>query len=341
MGDDLLDNDVGVISRALMATTALQERTLCRPSSSLAAPERLDPMPELSAPSRVVVVGDALIDVLRDAESSREFAGGAALNVAVGLAVLGVPTTLIAMVGDDADGAVIREHLDSFGVQLIATPGPLGSSRAVSDRTDSEPRYAFNDAAKARRIEFGIPERAALEAATLVVVSCFPFDDTKQTEAFASTVTDPERRLVIDPNPRAGMLHDGPRFVRNFEALAARSLLVKVGDEDADLLYDSTLDELRERLVDGGTHTVLATAGRLGASVSFGDDERVTVPIATLDGPVIDTMGAGDATLAASVSTIVRDGVPQESVAWQVLLEDAMLTAAATCRHEGALLRRP
>ncbi|MDJ0338599.1 PfkB family carbohydrate kinase [Cryobacterium sp. PH31-O1] len=298
-------------------------------------------MPEQNAPARVVVVGDALIDELRDSEASREFAGGAALNVAVGLAVLGLPTALIAMVGDDAHGAVIRAFLEKYGVQLIATAGPLGSSRAVSDRADGEPRYFFNDAAKARRIEFGVAERAALAAAELVVVSCFPFDDTAQTEAFASCVSDPERRLVIDPNPRAGMLHDGPRFVRNFEALAARSLLVKVGEEDADLLYDSTLDELRERLVDAGAQNVLATAGRLGASVAFAISGLVSVPIATLDGPIIDTMGAGDATLAASVCTIVNDGVPQDSAAWQALLVDAMLTAAATCRHEGALLRRP
>jgi fructokinase len=298
-------------------------------------------MPELNAPARVVVVGDALIDVLRDSEASREFAGGAALNVAVGLALLGVPTTLIAMVGDDADGAILRSFLDQYGVQLIATPGPLGSARAVSDRTDGEPRYFFNDAAKARRIDFGAAERAALEDASLVVVSCFPFDDTVQTEALAACVTDPEHRLVIDPNPRAGMLHDGPQFVRNFEALAARSLLVKVGDDDADLLYDSTLDELRERLVDAGAHTVLATAGRLGASVSFADKQLVSAPIAELDGAVIDTMGAGDATLAASVCTIVTDGVPQNSAAWQALLTNAMLTAAATCRHEGALLRQP
>ena len=36
--------------------------------------------------TRVVVVGDALIDELRDDTGVREFVGGAALNVAVGLA---------------------------------------------------------------------------------------------------------------------------------------------------------------------------------------------------------------------------------------------------------------
>lgn len=298
-------------------------------------------MSKQNPPARVVVVGDALIDVLRDTHDSREFAGGAALNVAVGLSVLGVPTTLIAMVGDDADGEVLRAFLNQHGVQLIATPGPQGSSRAISDRTDGEPRYSFNDAAKARRVEFGAAERVALNDAALIVVSCFPFDDTAQTEALASCITDPERRLIIDPNPRAGMLQDGPRFVRNFEALAARSLLVKVGDDDADLLYESTLEELRDRLRDAGAQTVLATAGRLGASITYASNEQISVPIAHLAGPIIDTMGAGDATLASAVCTIVNSGVPQRSASWQELLGDAMRVAAATCRHEGALLQRP
>ncbi|WP_241986368.1 PfkB family carbohydrate kinase [Cryobacterium psychrophilum] len=315
--------------------------------SRLSARERTDTMLDqthtasTSAPARVVVVGDALIDELRGSETTRQFPGGAALNVAVGLAVLGVPTTLIAMLGDDADGAVIRSFLADHNVELLATPAPRGSSRAVSDRADGEPRYYFNDAAKARRIEFGLAERAALAAAALIVVSCFPFDDTVQTEALAASVADPEHRLVIDPNPRAGMLHDGPRFVRNFEALAARSLLTKVGDEDAEMLYDTSLADLTVRLLDGGTSTVLATAGRNGALIAQRDGRKVSEPIAELPGAVIDTMGAGDATLAASVATIVTRGVPEDAGAWQELLADAMRTAAATCRHEGALLRRP
>lgn len=66
--------------------------------------------------SSVVVIGDALIDELRDDAGVKEFVGGAALNVAVGLSRLGVPTTLIAMVGDDEAGAKIRAYLDDYGV---------------------------------------------------------------------------------------------------------------------------------------------------------------------------------------------------------------------------------
>ncbi|HXH33162.1 MAG TPA: PfkB family carbohydrate kinase [Plantibacter sp.] len=290
--------------------------------------------------TRVVVIGDALIDEFRDETGSRDFVGGAALNVAVGLSVLGVPTTLIAMIGDDVDGARIRAFLDQHGVELVATVGPNGSSRAISDRTDGEPRYEFNEAAWNRAVDFGDAEHAAIDAASLVVVSCFPFDDVAQTAALEAAVADAPSRLVIDPNPRAGMLHSAERFLDGFRRLAASSLIVKVGDDDADLLAGEALAAFVERLIASGASAVLGTAGRDGAFVRTASIE-VARPIADLPGPVVDTMGGGDATLASSVASVREDGLPADAAAWGVLLEDAMIIAAATCRSEGALLRTP
>ena len=290
--------------------------------------------------ARTVVIGDALIDEMREGATSRDFVGGAALNVAVGLARLGVPTTLIAMVGDDADGASIRSFLDLHGVDLIATPGALGSSRAVSDRTDGEPRYSFNEAAQKRRIVFGDEERLAIADAPLVVVSCFPFDDDEQSAELEDSVRNPGRRLVIDPNPRAGMMNDATAFVSNFERIAAASLVTKVGDEDAELLYGIPLADLVERLRFAGASHVLATAGRDGAEIVSAVG-RVVSPIADLPGPIVDTMGAGDATLAATVRALATTGIPNGLDAWKRVLDEAMLIAGWTCRTAGALLQLP
>lgn len=289
---------------------------------------------------RVVVVGDALIDELRDDAGVREFVGGAALNVAVGLARLGVPATLIAMVGDDEAGEHIRAYLDDFGVELIATVGPHGSSRAVSTRSGAgEPEYVFNDAAQARRIRFGEAQRAAIAEAALVAVSCFPFDDVAQTLEFAEAVRDAGARLAIDPNPRSGMMTDRAEFVRGFESLAAGADLVKVGEDDATLLYGEPLDALRARLIDLGARAVLATQGSAGATIEAGEDV-VTRPVSVLPGRIVDTMGAGDAAFAAAIAGLV-DEPPADADAWGELLERAMDIAAATCRFEGALLRLP
>ncbi|KRC61663.1 hypothetical protein ASE14_12565 [Agromyces sp. Root81] len=299
------------------------------------------------APRTVTVIGDALIDELRDPRGAREFVGGAALNVAVGLALLGEHVTLVAMLGDDEAAMRIRSYLRDYGVRLVESPSALGTSRAVSDRTDGEPRYEFNEAAQRRRIRFDDATRAAIDEADLVVVSCFPFDDDEQTAELLAAIERPRDRLAIDGNPRAGMLHDREAFLANFTRAAAGSLLVKVGDEDGELLLGAPLSEFVERLrtapADAAAHgapAVLATAGRDGATVYDGEHE-VHAAIVELPGAVVDTMGAGDATLSAVVHHLAVHGVPRTAGDWAAALGEAMTVAAATVRHEGALLRIP
>lgn len=288
----------------------------------------------------VVVIGDALIDELRDDTGVREFVGGAALNVAVGLARLGLPTTLIAMVGDDEAGEHIRTYLEDYGVHLLATRGAHGSSRAVSTRSaGGEPTYDFNEAAWLRRVEFGDAEREAIQGAAMTVVSCFPFDDERQVAALADTLRDAGARLAIDPNPRSGMLHSRERFVAGFESLARGAELVKVGDDDAELLYDGDLDDLRDRLFAQGTRAVLATRGANGADV-LAPGVAVARPIALAPAPIVDTMGAGDAVLSSAVASLLTEH-PSDEASWGALINLAMAVAAATCRFEGALLRLP
>ena len=286
-----------------------------------------------------VVIGDALIDEIVTRESTSEFVGGAALNVAVGLSILGVPTSLVAMVGDDEDGEVIREFLRVHGITLIATHAPLGSARASSVRTAGEPSYSFNAAARARRIEFGPEAHAAIDAARLVVVSCFPFDDPAQAEALRQSVSRPAERLVLDVNPRQGLMRDIAVFRREFEATALESLLVKVGDEDAELLYQEDPTVVARRLLASGARNVFTTLGAEGAVLRTTDGVVVARPITALPEEIVDTMGAGDATLASIVASILSHPTKPTAEQWGVALDRAMLLAAATCRVPGATLQ--
>ncbi|MBT2495076.1 hypothetical protein J7E45_05595 [Microbacterium sp. ISL-59] len=293
---------------------------------------------ETSSARSVVVIGDALIDEIHDAAGVRELVGGAALNVAVGLRRLGIETTLIAMVGEDEAGAHIREYLSDQGVRLISSEAPLGSSRAIVRRAaNGEPEYVFNEAARQRSIRYSDAARAAIADAGLVAISCFPFDVPTEVESLVDALAD--THVAVDPNPRLGMLRDRVEFVRGFERLAASAVIVKVGADDAALLYDGDLDGLRRHLREIGAAAVLATAGADGATL---DTEAgiVSAPITPLAGDVIDTVGAGDATLAAVAEGLVSTS-PTESGEWRVLLLRAMDIAAATCRAEGGLLRTP
>lgn len=293
---------------------------------------------ETSSARSVAVIGDALIDEIHDGAGVRELVGGAALNVAVGLRRLGIETTLIAMVGDDEAGAHIREYLSDHGVRLISSEAPLGSSRAIVRRAaNGEPEYVFNESARQRSIHYSGEARAAIADAGLVAISCFPFDAPAEVDALVDAVAD--ARVAVDPNPRLGMLRDRVEFVRGFERLAASAAIVKVGADDAALLYDGDLDALRGRLREIGAGAVLATAGVDGATLVT-DAGIVSAPITPLPGPVVDTVGAGDATLAAVAEGLISTS-PAALGEWRALLLRAMDIAAATCRAEGGLLRTP
>lgn len=289
--------------------------------------------------TRVVVIGDALIDEMRDDRGVREFVGGTALNVAVGLSVLGVPTMLLATVGEDPDGARIRSHLATFGVELLATPAPFGTGRAISERVGgAEPHYAFNATSRDAVVRIGDAEREAITAAPAVVVTGVPLDSSVQVQALRPALA-AARILAVDPNPRAARLHDRAAFRDGLLAIANGATVVKVGDDDATLLGWASPAQAAAAVRSAGAKAVLTTLGANGAGV-VADGVSVTTPIAHLPGRIVDTMGAGDATLSSVVHDLITDP-PNTASQWQRTVEAAMLIAAATCRHEGALLRRP
>src|SRR5690606_40884320 len=77
-----------------------------------------------------VVVGESLVDVL----GADRVPGGSPLNVAVGLARLGVPTTLLTQLGADADGDLIRAHAEASGVTVRAQPVPRTGTAVATER---------------------------------------------------------------------------------------------------------------------------------------------------------------------------------------------------------------
>ena len=54
-------------------------------------------------------------------------------------------------------------------------------------------------------------------------------------------------------------------------------------------------------------------------------------------GPVVDTMGAGDAVLARLAVALERGSLPRGERHWRALLTDAMHLAASVCRVAGGL----
>lgn len=298
---------------------------------------------QLDGSARVTVIGDALIDELVDDEGTLRVVGGSGLNVAIGLSILGVPATLVAMVGDDADGELVRSHLARYGVGLVATISPLGTGIARSERHGGEPSYTFNAPMLHRALDFDGPQRQAIQASDVVAVSGFPLDDDAQRGMLTRALGETAAVLAIDPNPRAGMLRDAAGFARALEQLGDTMSLLKIGDDDARLLYGDALAEVIPKLRQRYPR-IVATEGGAGAAVHVGAWSTHS-PARVRSGAVVDTMGAGDAVFASILSEIVVAGVGEaagiDAVNWELALRRAMDVAAATVAHAGALLRLP
>jgi fructokinase len=72
----------------------------------------------------ITVVGETLVDLIEDPTGQVDARpGGSAANVAVALARLGHPTSLLTHLGGDAHGRLVRDHLDASGVRLA--PGTV------------------------------------------------------------------------------------------------------------------------------------------------------------------------------------------------------------------------
>ncbi len=287
-------------------------------------------------PAAVVCVGDALIDEVRLDGRVQSFAGGGALNVAVALSRLGVSTALLADLGWDRPGQWLRSYLRWENVGLVPQSTVSITGLAISDRTNAEPSYSFGRFTGRRAIRIGPAAEACLADAKAVVVSSFAFGDGEQTGAIIEALSRASGLRVLDPNPRPALVADVAGYARGLEQAARYADLVKLSTEDVALLYGRSAEEVAHRYFALGVPSVVVTLGADGAAAYSARGASATVAAARIDGEVLDTMGAGDAAIAAIVARIVATGVPTTDTGWSDVLGFAMIAAAITCRRVGA-----
>jgi fructokinase len=297
----------------------------------------------------VVVIGDCLIDEVQLDHGAQRYPGGAGLNVAAHLARLGAHTGLIAMVGTDEDGRLLVDRVERAGVRVLAPSSGSLTGLATSVRINGEPRYLFNEAVINRRIPLDAVPSSVYAEAQAVVVSSFPFDDGQQVDALEERLRLTTGLVVVDPNPRSALLNDGNAFVANLQRILPLVDVLKVSTDDTVLLgadpAAATFEAFHDMsaVVDSalavGVRAVFATFGAAGAELSLGNGLHVRRAVVDLPGPVIDTMGAGDASLAAVVARLAAahgaiEGLSRSELS--AILEFAMREAAIVCRAVGA-----
>lgn len=297
-------------------------------------------MDDRGAERRVLVVGEALVDLRHHAAEPSaqpsEHPGGSPLNIAVGLARLGVPTTLAAQVGDDPRGQTITGHLTASGVDLVRVPPHRATATATAHvRPDGSAAYDFDvgwdpvrlpDPAGYRLVHVGSIGASLQPGASAVL------ELVRSAGSAAVPVSiDPNVRPVIAP------VVDATREL--LEEMVAVASVVKLSDEDAAVLWPAEpLDSVQAALAASPRGPLVAvTRGGAGATLTIGS-QRACAAAPLVD--VVDTIGAGDsfmsALLAGLVSRDLLDGRSWHDGVLDWLGELAADAAAITCARAGA-----
>jgi fructokinase len=247
---------------------------------------------------RVLVVGESLIDVVdRDGVRTRHV-GGSPLNVAFGLARLGIPTVFATEYGDDEDGVAIDLHLASAGVEIERVDaGDRPTSSAVAHiGPDGSASYDFD-----LEWDFARPPAAA-RAQVVHVGSIGALRRPGADRVLALVEALPEDVLVtFDPNIRPALMPPATASRALVERYATRAGVVKLSDEDAAWLFPD--GGAVERLLACGARIVAVTRGAEG-SVLHSAHSTVEVPARPT--VVVDTIGAGDSYMSGLLVAIVN-----------------------------------
>ncbi|WZH37846.1 MAG: carbohydrate kinase [Microbacterium enclense] len=293
----------------------------------------------MSAQLDVVVLGEALIDIVTTSAGAAERPGGSPANVTVALGRLGRGTTLVARVAEDDRGRLLRAWLAASGVTLhpAGAPERTATARAVIDERGNA-TYDFD-------IEWILPSPVEVPAARIfhtgsVAATLAPGADEVRAAAERAR---PTTLISYDPNIRPALTGGVQDARARVEALVALSDVVKASAEDAEWLYPGTAPvEVAREWVALGAGLAVITDGDAG---SLAVTAHTTVEIPAVRAQVVDTVGAGDTFMGTLLDGILN--IPGDTAALRAsvraldaetlppLLHRAAAAAAITVGREG------
>lgn len=279
----------------------------------------------------VLVIGEALIDIVEDPDGDRELVGGSPANVAVGLARQGHAVRLLTRLGRDERGYRIADELATSLVRIAPESWADAATSTARARlqADGSAEYEF-------AIDWSVAVPATIGVRALHTGSIALFLEPGGSLVLETLRRAPEAVIVsLDPNIRPALVGPHAVAIERFAQAAASADLVKLSDEDAAWLYPDADAEAVLRTIAGlGPRLVVMTRGADGA-IGLGPGGVVAVPSLTV--PVADTIGAGDAYMASLISSALDDpAVFDDAEAFAAALRRAAVMAGITVSRAGA-----
>ncbi|GLW63384.1 ribokinase [Actinomadura rubrobrunea] len=257
------------------------------------------------------------------------YPGGKGANQAVAAARLGGRVGILARIGGDGHGGLLRDALAEAGVDLghlLVTEGPSGVA-LITVGPDGDNSIIVSPGANARLTPDDVA-RAREMIASAAVVSFQLEVPVPTVLAAARAACDAGARVVLNLSPPAPVPGEllalcDPLVVNEHEAAF---LLGREGRTGAEA-ERRTPSAVAEALLERGPRSVVVTLGGDGALAA---DASGTIAVAAPKVEVVDTTGAGDAFTAALCLRLAHGDPLKDAVRY------ATRVGAAAVRESGA-----
>ena len=302
--------------------------------------------------SKVYCIGEALIDFvstshglpMEDVPGFVRAAGGAPANLAAAVKKLGAESCFIGKLGDDAFGRHIKETIDKAGVDttyLYTTREAFTTLCfvALHDSGERDMIFARKPGADMLLSEEDVANVPFGSGDIMHFGSCGLVEGpTRRAHKKAVELAKKAGCIVsFDPNVRLDLWED-PRELRDIilEFLPFADVL-KVNSEEVEFIFGSEDEKAAaKKCLDMGIRLVLVTRGPAGSAMYT---KEHSTEIRSIDVPVDDTTGAGDAYTGTVLSMLV--GHKLEEVLKPEKLEEiirlANIVGSITTMKKGAI----
>lgn len=267
--------------------------------------------------SRVVVIGEAMVEEHAGGIAAGSGYGGDTLNTAIHLARLGHDVAFVTALGNDAQSSALKTAWAAEGIDtnhVMNHPHRTVGCYAIELDEHGERKFRYDRDESAARDMFGLPGMsAALGAAKVADLVFFSLI----TLAILSPkgrerLLELPARLAFDGNYRPQLWPGSSEAARALGGAIARADigLPTLEDEASILGASTTAEAVARRWQAAGCRETVVKMGVHGCRLP---DGNVSAPPQALR--PVDTSGAGDAFNAGYLSARLKGGSPSEAAA--------------------------
>lgn len=298
---------------------------------------------------KLISVGEALIDqVKQGVKLVGKFAGGAPANVATLVAGLGQKSILISKIGDDDEGKIILQTLQSKGVDV--------SQVRVTDSHDTTIAKVQVDKKGQRTFTFDRRNAADLfltkeeiDSRLFEANDIFHFGSvnlvpslSRKAHEYALDIARKNGLIIsFDPNLRFNLWPSPIALRETIKEFMVGVDLLKVTEEELNFIFpDMTLEAAIEKVFQAKVTWLILSKGDQGLALYQAKQKPILIKGSKVK--VVDTTGAGDALIGAFIVKILQAEISKSKLASSASKMKDFATfanevAALSCTKSGAI----